>query len=305
MEMIAYGNGQLPLRPSPVHLRILSVPGNLQNRHGSPPSHVRLDLHEGPALESISDFSVKCQPLPQVTNCNGKPFSPELAHLDGPDLLGVSILMEFHRAGRAAEYPSVEPEKATRHLFSVTDPGILSGSTSISQLHQEERATERFRQSERAYIASLCDLNLHDCKYSSLVPYKHYHPPEVKCFFTIYKSKENAPHEHCISRSCALPDRAGSCILSTMPSRNHTCCFWKEEDRADWPAACQKICDERRFQEARINRLKVLDRRNRVREPPLQLYFGEGFHESLDGQGRQMFMEDLLRTGLLSDRQYM
>jgi hypothetical protein len=66
------------------------------------------------------------------------PLSPELAQLDGPDLLGVSILMEFYRAEKAFGDESFEPSDTHRLSFSVTIPDIFSGSTSISQLTKEK-----------------------------------------------------------------------------------------------------------------------------------------------------------------------
>jgi hypothetical protein len=135
-------------------------------------------------------------------------------------------------------------------------------------------ATERYRISERTYIASLCDLKLHDCKYSKFVPFQHYHPPTVKCQLSI--DQDDRPHEHCIPQECALPDRVGGCILSTMPSLSHTYCHWNEEDRDGWAGAHRRIYDASKKQDARRGRLKMLDRRYKVQEPPWQPYFGNG-----------------------------
>ena len=171
-------------------------------------------------------------------------------------------------------------------LFSITDPAFLNGSITICS-----------PTSEHAYTKNQCDRDDLSCPYSSQFNFKHYHSPEMKC--TLPGAIHGGYHEHCISRLRALPSKAGECILSTLPSRDHECCYWNHADCADWPPIVQKRC---RTGHARKRSGKMHDLRPRVKAmaaPKLPIEDKDIGICGLNDEGSWMYEEDL-RDGLLN-----
>lgn len=74
-----------------------------------------------------------------------------------------------------------------------------------------------------------------------------------------------------------------------MPSFSHQCCYWKGEEHDGWAQAHQRIHEMSKEQEAGRSSLEMLDRRDKVQEPPWQKYFDVGICQSFDELGRQLF----------------
>jgi hypothetical protein len=269
-----------PLSDSTIHPR-----GPLQTSHSCILQVTRTDLgldDPGSSLQEQTSISARF-PSPQQISTRGRvSHSPELPELDGHDLMGSRILVDFARAEEVLvddDDDEVSEDCVNNAQYiSITDPNIMNGTTSIYDLHQKTKANPWHREKERTHIASLCDLQRPDCPYSSLVLYKHYHSPVSKC--QLPPSPNGRLHEHCISRRCALPGRVDSCILSTMPSRNHSCCYWHEKDRVGWPIPQMEVADDRKLLEIKANDVKIIDRSALVKEFPWQINVDLGSYKS-------------------------
>lgn len=198
--------------------------------------------------------------------------------ISGPDATGVSTLTEFIKTEHALSDDLLDDfDDNAQYSFSVTAASTLNGGASIYEIYHRTRSLPNYLHSEPANIAWLCELKRPDCPYSSFTPQKHYHPPTTKC--QLASCHEARQHDHCISQCSALPGRAGGCVLSNMPTRTYSCCYWDEQDRAGWVEAHQRRMTTSRQQEAMVKRLKILDPRHMDQEMQAQSTIDMGCYE--------------------------
>jgi hypothetical protein len=221
-------------------------------------------------------------------------FNRELGKLDGHEKSGISDQADTGSKWEESYRNSIN-ELGAPPAFSVTDPGIMNGSTSIAQLYHGVKATKSYHDFQQVSIASLCDLKRPDCKYSRLIPEFHYHSPTAKCHAS--EAIGDRPHEHCISKDFALPGRAGGCILITFPSRAHTCCHWRDEDRLEWESAMRRKYQDTKADEIMQHKQDIIDMSEIVREIPREVEADLGFVELLNEAGRQILADDMHWSG--------
>lgn len=262
------------LKNSPIHPQeLLKTQPKASQRQSS--------IESCPSLqdcESVDDDPSEC-----VTVTGSGSSTPRNSYSSGPitpdikDLAAADILLDiFH-------------DKTTRSAISVTSPSISSNTNSIYD------AWQRNKPRYNPLLEGLCDQGDAKCQYNTMFPCKHYHSPPAKCLIvnpelkpaSPYSSshhppRSTKPHECCISRLSPFPSGAGSCMLSSLPSRNHICCCWAASELDGMPILHKREYDKVSIEFHVSKRMRILDRRGLV-DGCLGLELGIGLGVGLVG----------------------
>lgn len=259
------------LKNSPIHPQeLLKTQPKASQRQSSIDSCPSLQY-----CESVDDDPSEC-----ITVTGSGSSTPRNASSSEPmtpdvkDLAAADILLDiFH-------------DDTARSAVSATSPTISNNTNSIYD------AWQRNKPRHNPFFDGFCDQGDAECQYSTMFPCKHYHSPPAKCLLANLKQKPAPPspsrhgshnastHECCISRLSPLPSGAGSCMLSSLPSRNHACCWWAAPELDGMSILHKRDYDKVSIEFHISKRMRILDRTELV-DRRLGLELGIGISAGL------------------------
>ena len=209
-------------------------------------------------------FASVSRELPPLTRSQ-QPYRRELASFDGDEMCSAQILCDLSR--------------------KMTVGRMATASHEIGGIPEDNRGL-RFAIMGSDSFTDLCDRGNAECEYAFRFPFKHYHSPAIKCLLS------GDSHRHCVSQRLPLPEYFGGCLLMTIPSLGHQCCYWRPEDRTTLPPRKRYLHHEKDQQEENKWRRTICD--TRFRTPQVTPSVIPLEREGLTEAGRQLYRYDSL-----------